>query len=90
MPKTAMIRARTEPALKKEAESVFKKLGLTSTEAINLFYTQVKLHKGLPFEVKVPNETTIRTFEKTDRGEDIAQCKDADDMFKKLGVYSPS
>ncbi len=90
MPKTAMIRARTEPALKKEAESVFKKLGLTSTEAINLFYTQVKLHKGLPFEVKVPNETTIRTFEKTDRGEDITRCKDAVDMFKKLGVSSPS
>ena len=90
MPKTAMIRARTEPALKKEAENVFKKLGLTSTEAINLFYTQVKLHKGLPFEVKIPNEATIRTFKKTDTGEDITQCKDADDMFEKLGLSSLS
>ena len=90
MPKTAMIRARTEPSLKKEAENVFKKLGLTSTEAINLFYTQVKLHKGLPFEVKIPNEATLRTFEKTDREEDLVQCKDADDMFKKLGLSSPS
>ena len=90
MPKTAMIRARTEPTLKKAAENVFKKLGLTSTEAINLFYTQVKLHKGLPFEVKIPNEATLRIFEKTDREEDLVQCNDTDDMFKKLGLSSPS
>ncbi|MGH2574156.1 MAG: type II toxin-antitoxin system RelB/DinJ family antitoxin, partial [Ignavibacteria bacterium] len=43
MAKTAMIRARTEPKLKKEVESIFNKLGLNSTEAINLFYKQVRL-----------------------------------------------
>ena len=48
MAKTAMIVARTEPALKADAEKVLKKLGLSTTEAINLFLSQIRLHKGLP------------------------------------------
>jgi len=46
--KTATIRARTEPGLKADAERVFRKLGISSSEAINLFYSQVRLRKGLP------------------------------------------
>ena len=37
--KTATIRARTEPSLKADAERVFRKLGISSSEAINLFYS---------------------------------------------------
>ena len=58
MAKTAMIRARMEPALKKEAEDVLAEVGLSPTEAIRLFYRQVSLQKGLPFEVRVPNKAT--------------------------------
>lgn len=46
-----MIRARTTPHLKKEAEEILQKLGLNPTEAINLFYTQIVLHKGIPFNI---------------------------------------
>jgi len=62
MAKTAMIRARINPELKKDVENIFNVLGLSTTEAINLFYYQVKLHKGLPFEVKIPNKETERRF----------------------------
>jgi DNA-damage-inducible protein J len=86
MAKTAMIRARTEPALKKEAEGIFKKLGISSAEAINIFYSQVKLHKGLPFPVAIPNETTMRTFEKTDRGEELTEYKTVNDLLADLGI----
>lgn len=58
MSKTAMIRARMEPALKEEAEEVLAQVGLTPTEAIRLFYRQVSLHGGLPFEIRVPNAAT--------------------------------
>lgn len=81
-----MIVARTEPELKVEAEKILKKLGLSTTEAINLFLSQIRLHKGLPFEVKIPNKTTLETFRKTDEGKELVKCKDADDMFKKLGI----
>ena len=65
--KTATIRARTEPSLKADAERVFRKLGISSSEAINLFYSQVRLRKGLPFPVEIPNAVTRQTFEKVER-----------------------
>jgi DNA-damage-inducible protein J len=86
MNKTATVRARIEPRLKKEAENLLEELGLSATQAINLFYRQVTLRKGLPFDVVIPNATTRRTFESTDAGKDIVVCKDADDMFRKLGI----
>jgi DNA-damage-inducible protein J len=86
MARVAMIRARTENQLKKEAERIFKKLGLTASAAINLFYKQVLLHKGLPFEVVLPNETTIKTFEDTDAGRNLIEAESTEDMFKKLEI----
>lgn len=62
MPKTQMIRARIEPDLKQDVESIFKELGLTTTEAISLFYHQVKLWKGLPFEVRLPILQPFKPF----------------------------
>jgi DNA-damage-inducible protein J len=86
MAKTAMIRARTDEDVKADAEAILKRLGLNISEAINLFLTQVKLWKGLPFDVRIPNKTTLKTFKKTDEGKELIACKDADDMFKKLGI----
>jgi len=64
MAKTAMIRARTEPSLKEEVENILEKLGMSSTEAINMFYRQVKLRKGLPFDVRIPNKVTTDTLKR--------------------------
>ncbi|MDX2141931.1 MAG: type II toxin-antitoxin system RelB/DinJ family antitoxin [Rhodospirillaceae bacterium] len=58
MTKTAMVRARMEPGLKKDAERVMDQIGISPTEAIRLFYRQVSLHEGLPFEVRIPNAET--------------------------------
>ena len=86
MSKTATVRARLEPKLKDHAESVFHRLGLNSTQAITIFYRQVELRGGLPFDVAIPTPTTRRTFEAPDAGQDLVLCKDADDMFKQLGI----
>jgi DNA-damage-inducible protein J len=86
MNKSATIRARIEPDLKNKAEKVFRELGISTTQAINLFYKQVELRNGLPFEVVIPNDMTRRTFSNTDTGKDLIVCEDADDMFKKLGI----
>ena len=86
MSKTATVRARVEPRLKKHVERIFHRLGLSSTQAITLFYKQVELRCGLPFDVVIPNETTQRTFEDTDAGKNLVVCEDADDMFKRLGI----
>ena len=86
MAKTAIIQARTTPDLKAEVERILKKLGMNTTDAINLYFNLIRLRNGLPFEVKIPNETTIETFKKTDKGKELVKCKDADDMFRKLGI----
>jgi DNA-damage-inducible protein J len=86
MKKSSTIRARMEPDLKDKAEYVFRKLGLTTTQALTLFYKQVELRNGLPFDVAIPNETTRRTLADTDSGRNLVVCEDADDMFKKLGI----
>ena len=86
MSKTATVRARLEPELKDHAEGVFHRLGLNPTQAITIFYRQVELRGGLPFDVAIPTPTTRRTLESTDAGRDLILCKDADDMFSRLGI----
>jgi DNA-damage-inducible protein J len=86
MSKTATVRARLEPALKDHAEGVFHKLGLNPTQAITIFYRQVELRGGLPFDLTIPTTTTRRTLESTDAGRELVLCEDADDMFVRLGI----
>ncbi|MEA3398835.1 MAG: type II toxin-antitoxin system RelB/DinJ family antitoxin [Patescibacteria group bacterium] len=86
MNKSAMIRARIEEKLKEDVSKVFEKLGLSTTEAITLFYKQIKLHNGLPFDVKIPNKTTRKTFVETDKKENLVKAENADDLFAKLEI----
>jgi DNA-damage-inducible protein J len=86
MSKSAMVRARLEPTLKDHVETVFHRLGLNATQAITIFYRQVELRDGLPFDVIVPTGTTQRTFEASEAGRDLVVCDDADDMFRRLGI----
>ncbi len=84
MPKSAMVRARVEPKLKRDAEGLFERLGLSTTQAITLFYRQVALRQGLPFDVVIPSVTTRKALVDTDHGRGLTVCKDAADMFTKL------
>ena len=84
--KTETVRARIEPKLKHEVESVLDELGLSVSDAIVLFLRQVRLNHGIPFDIKIPNKVTLKTFEDTDRGKKITRHKSAKDMFKKLGI----
>jgi len=86
MSKTATIRARIEPELKQEVESLFQALGLNTTEAINLFYRQVKLFRGLPFEVRLPNEETRKVLQESDQGKNLVHYDSLDDVFEDLGI----
>jgi DNA-damage-inducible protein J len=61
MNKTAVIRARIEPQVKKRAEKVLRRLGVSTTQAITMFYKQVALRQGLLFDVAMPPEITRKT-----------------------------
>ena len=84
MSKTAMIRARSDSGLKKEVERIFRQLGISTTEAINIFYRQVKFYKGFPFDIRIPNPTTLKAIEDVQKKDRLIQCDDLKDMLKKL------
>ena len=80
--KTAIVHARIEPKTKQKAEGVLRKLGLTPTEAIRIFYRKISLRGGLPFPIEIPNELTASTLEKSRRGVDIQEFESLEAMFK--------
>ena len=86
MSKSAVVRARVEPELKKHAEAIFRKLGLNTTQAITMFYKQVGMCNGLPFEVRIPNAETMKAFEDTEKGVGLTHYENAQDMYDDLGI----
>ncbi|PJE78345.1 Antitoxin DinJ [invertebrate metagenome] len=86
MSKTAVVRARIEPDVKHHAEAIFRELGLNTTEAITLFYRQVSLCNGLPFDVRIPNQETLKAFEDTEKGKDLTHYENAQEMYDDLDI----
>jgi DNA-damage-inducible protein J len=86
MAKEATVRARLEPRLKADTEKLLHQLGLTASQAISIFYSQIPLRRGLPFEVALPNAKTKAVFKSTDKGRHLVRTKNAEDMFRKLGI----
>lgn len=86
MAKTAVISARVDPALKHNAELVFRELGLTASQAITLFYRQVDLQRGLPFSVKIPNEVTREALEEARTRDNLESFDSVGALFENLGV----
>lgn len=70
----ATVRARVDGNLKQEVEEILKEIGLSTSQAITLFLKRIKYEKGIPFELKVPNATTIQAMEEAQQniGETIS------------------
>ena len=58
MPAAEIVRARIDPALKREATAVLLEMGLSVSDAIRLMLVRVAAEGALPFEVRLPNATT--------------------------------
>jgi DNA-damage-inducible protein J len=84
--KTERINARIEPRLKTAAEKVLAKVGLSPAEAIRLFYKQIELHQGLPFEVRIPNKKTLKAMRDADERRHLKRYKNLDEFKESLGL----
>ncbi len=84
MSKSAKIRVRVEPGLKEEVERIFKALGLTATEAITLYYEMIRLKKGIPFDVKIPNEETRQVIRASRNGIGVTAHDDSASYFEQI------
>jgi DNA-damage-inducible protein J len=84
--KTTTVRARLEPNLKEETELIFEQLGLTTTEAIRIFFKQVQLRQGLPFDLKIPNETTKKAITEAQIRKQVKSVGSAQVLFEDLDI----
>ncbi len=87
MAKTDTLHIRVEPTVKRKAEETLNDLGLSITEAINVFLNQVILNDGIPFEIRKPrfSKETIQAIEDTKNGKNLSKTFDSiDEMFEEL------
>lgn len=79
------VRVRVNTRLKDEAECVLRRLGFSISEAVKIYLAQIVLHEGIPFEVRIPNETTLKIFAATDRGKNLIKAKNVREIFARAG-----
>ena len=86
MAKTTTISVRMDADLKNDAESILNSLGLTPSQAINVFYKQITFQNGIPFSVKIPrnnlNETSINAMEE----KDLEKFETSAELYDELGI----
>jgi len=68
MAKAATVQARVEMKLKKQVDIVLKKIGVSTSQVINALYAQIVMHKGIPFELKIPSEVTQDAINELESG----------------------
>jgi DNA-damage-inducible protein J len=86
MAKEATARARMDAHLKEEAERILEECGLNATQGINLFYRQIVLQRGLPFDVKIPNAESRQAIREIETEEGLIRSRSAKDLFDDLGI----
>ncbi len=71
MAKTANLYARIEPELKEQTEEILLSLGIPASNAITMFYRQIVLQRGLPFDLKLPANAPVDASKLTDAELDV-------------------
>ncbi len=83
MAKTAMTHARLTPEVKQEAERILKELGISISTAQEVFYRQIIACRGIPFDLRVPNKTTVSAMEAARKGKG-KKYDTTNDLFEDL------
>lgn len=84
--KTAKVNARIDSELKGRVSTILHELGLSESEAIRAFYKQIEHQKGLPFDVKIPNEETRQAMQRVRDRRDLVSYDSAEDYFESIGI----
>ncbi len=84
MARTATIQTRVDPTVKHNAQIILKKLNISMSEAISMYLSQITLHNGIPFEIKLPNDVTETVLLNSEKGIDLHQVESVDDLFQDL------
>jgi DNA-damage-inducible protein J len=85
MAENAVVRTRINPKVKQRATAVLAPMGLTVSDVMRIVLTRVAYESALPFDL-TPNKATRETLRKSTRGEGVHRAKDAEELFRKLGI----
>lgn len=83
MAKVATVRALMEPKKKENVDKILKRLGINHSEAINIFYSLIEEYKGLPFNVRLPEN--IEKSGKKIRPEVMKHLNESIEKNRRLG-----
>ncbi|MDD2605654.1 MAG: type II toxin-antitoxin system RelB/DinJ family antitoxin [Desulfobacteraceae bacterium] len=72
-------------ATKEKAKSILKELGIPISTAHELFYRQIVAHKGLPFDVRIPNQETVQAMQDARDGKG-KRYDDVTSLFEDCGL----
>ena len=82
----ATVRARIDSQLKQEVEEIFRQIGLTTSQAITLFMNRVRNERGIPFDLKVPNDLTLQAMKDADNN--IGETISYEEFMKESEAYA--
>ena len=86
MNKTATLQVELPPGLKQEVDEILEELGMTAAQTIHLFYRQIQLNQGLPFEVRLPNKLTAKTLRESKADKGVRHFRNKKALFADLGL----
>lgn len=84
MGKTATIQTRVDPVVKHNAQIILKKLNISMSEAISMYLSQITLHRGIPFEIKIPNEITVKALTDSENRKNLHKVDSVNELFEEL------
>lgn len=89
MTSTANEKTRTnvylDTEMKKKAQEIFKQYGMGLSDAFNIFLAQSVMEKGIPFQIKIPNEETTRVIKDAREGKNMTKVS-LDDLKEEIGA----
>lgn len=81
----AIVRARIDVATKERASAALSEMGLTVSDAIRLLMLRVAEERRLPFDIRIPNKTTVEAIRELEEGRGTRHA-DAEALFKDLDI----
>jgi DNA-damage-inducible protein J len=82
---TTMVHIRVDRKTKERATKTLAAMGMSVSDAVRMLLVRVIAEKALPFDVKVPNATTVTAMRAADKGQG-KRHKSADALFKNLEI----
>jgi DNA-damage-inducible protein J len=84
--KDAAIRIRVNHKTKDNAEGILRSMGMTMSQAINMYLIQIIASGSIPFDIEVPNKETAKVIKEARAGKGLIKSKNLDALFEELGI----